>query len=164
MSLSEKEKNHKILVVDDEADVLEFLRMFLDSLGWEVTTASSVAEARAELDRGRFFLVLTDIAMPDMDGYEFMCYMQEKRVDAQVVLMTGFGYNPHHTLVKINKALRYPCLFKPFDRTKVAESILLAWTEYHKGTTVPALDGATVPQEETPTPAEPPAQRIPYAK
>jgi DNA-binding NtrC family response regulator len=131
MNLSEKEKNHNILVVDDEADVLEFLRMFLDSLGWEVTTAPSVAEAREKLDRGRYFLVLTDIAMPDMDGYEFMCYLQEKRVDSQVILMTGFGYNPHHTLVKINKSLHYPCLFKPFDRSKVAESILLAWNEYH---------------------------------
>jgi DNA-binding NtrC family response regulator len=154
MNLSEKEKNHKILVVDDEADVLDFLRIYLNSLGWEVTTVSSVAEAREELDRDRYFLVLTDIAMPDMDGYEFMCYLQEKQVASQVVLMTGFGYNPRHTLVKINKALRYPCLFKPFDRIKVAESILVAWNEYHKTPAEGGLTDVPVPQAEpTPPPA-----------
>jgi DNA-binding NtrC family response regulator len=157
MRLSEKENNHKILVVDDESDVREFLRMLLDSLGWEVTTASSAAEARDELDRGEFFLVLIDIAMPDMDGYEFMCYLQGKRVASQVVLMTGFGYNPDHTLVKINKSLRYPCLFKPFDRAKVAESILLAWNEYHKNSRGPGLDGEKITRAEPGAPASPQA-------
>jgi DNA-binding NtrC family response regulator len=155
MSLSGGKNNHKILVVDDESDVLEFLRMFLDSLGWEVTTASSAAEARDELDHGGFFLVLIDIAMPDMDGYEFIGYLRKKRVDSQVILMTGFGYNPDHTLVKINKSLRYPCLFKPFDRAKIAESILLAWTEYHKNSAGPGLEGETLPRAKPDTPAPP---------
>ena len=126
-------------MVDDEVDVLEFLRMYLESLGWEVTAVSTVAEAREELDRHWFFLVLTDIAMPDMDGYEFMCYITAHRIVSQVVLMTGFGYNPHHTLIKIHKALRYPCLFKPFDRVKVAETILHAWHEYHGNALRPGL-------------------------
>jgi DNA-binding NtrC family response regulator len=131
MSLSEKENNRRILVVDDEADVLEFLRMYLESLGWEVTTAPSAAEAVRELERQPYFCVLTDIAMPDMDGYEFMCLIIEKHIASQVVLMTGFGYNPDHTLVKINKTLRYPCLFKPFDRAKVAETVLQAWHAFN---------------------------------
>jgi two-component system, sensor histidine kinase SagS len=131
MSLSERERNRRILVVDDEADVLEFLRMYLESLGWEVVTAHSVGDAQRELSSRAFFLVLTDIAMPDMDGYEFMCYITEQRILSQVVLMTGFGYNPKHTLIKINKALRCPCLFKPFDRVKVAETILQSWHAYH---------------------------------
>lgn len=132
MNLLENGKNHRILVVDDELDVLEFLRMYLESLGWEITIAQSVAAACEELDRKTFFLVLSDIAMPDMDGYEFMCYLQERRIRSQVVLMTGFGYNPNHTLVKINRALRNTCLFKPFDRAKVADVILRAWREYNK--------------------------------
>jgi hypothetical protein len=45
--------------------------------------------------------------------------------------MTGFGYNPDHTLVKVNKQLRYPCLFKPFDRAKVAATVLQAWQAYN---------------------------------
>jgi DNA-binding NtrC family response regulator len=132
MSLSEKEKNHRILVVDDEADVLDFLSMYLSSLGWEITTASSAALALDEMDKRPFFLVLTDIAMPDMDGYEFVSCIRRKRIDSQLVLMTGFGYNPDHTLIKINKSIRYPCLFKPFDRAKVADTVLNSWKEFNK--------------------------------
>jgi DNA-binding NtrC family response regulator len=132
MSLSERKDNHRILVVDDEADVLDFLKMYLESLGWEVATARSVADAKLELTRGSYFLVVTDIAMPDMDGYEFMNYINERHISSEVALMTGFGYNPNHTLVKINKSLRYPCLFKPFDRDKVAATVLQAWQEYNK--------------------------------
>jgi DNA-binding NtrC family response regulator len=132
MSLSEKEKNHRILVVDDEADVLDFLTMYLSSLGWEVTTAPSAARALDELDKIPYFLVLTDIAMPDMDGYEFISCIKRKMIESQLVLMTGFGYNPDHTLIKINKSIRYPCLFKPFDQAKVAATVLNAWQTYNK--------------------------------
>ena len=132
MSLSEKEKNYRILVVDDEADVLDFLSMFLSSLGWEITTVSSAARALDEMDNHPYFLVLTDIAMPDMDGYEFVSCIKRKQIASQLVLMTGFGYNPNHTLIKINKSIRYPCLFKPFDRAKVAETVQKAWNEFNK--------------------------------
>ena len=131
MSLSERENNRRILVVDDESDVLEFLRMYLESLGWEVIVALSVADAVGELEKRPYFWVLTDIAMPDMDGYEFLNLINEKHITSEVVLMTGFGYNPDHTLVKVNKTLRYPCLFKPFDRAKVAATVQQAWDDYN---------------------------------
>ena len=131
MSSSEKERNRRILVVDDEADVLEFLRMFLESLGWEAATAPSAGDAVRELERHQYFCVLSDIAMPDMDGYEFMNIISERHIPSEVVLMTGFGYNPNHTLVKVNKNLRYPCLFKPFDRARVAATVEQAWQAYH---------------------------------
>jgi DNA-binding NtrC family response regulator len=133
MSSSEKESNRRILVVDDEADVLEFLKMDLESAGWEVSTAVSAAEGVRELERRPYFCVLSDIAMPDMDGYEFMNLLSERRIASEIVLMTGFGYNPDHTLVKVSKQLRYPCLFKPFDRARVAATLQQAWLAYHSG-------------------------------
>lgn len=132
MSSAIKEKNRRILAVDDEVDVLEFLKIYLESLGWEVTTVSSTTEAFKKLDEETYFLVLTDIAMPDMDGYEFMSKIKEKSIPSQMALMTGFGYNPKHTLVKIYKTIRYPCLFKPFNRAKVAETVQAAWNLYHQ--------------------------------
>jgi DNA-binding NtrC family response regulator len=139
MSLSEKEKNHRILVVDDEDDVLDFLKIFLGSLGWEVTAASSAAGALSILEERSFFLVLTDIAMPDMDGYEFISAIKGKKIASQVILMTGFGYNPNHTLIKLNKAMKYPCIFKPFDRTKLADAVLKALQEYNNGSLQPPV-------------------------
>ena len=131
MDCLQKEINRRILAVDDEVDVLEFLKMLLESHGWEVTTVSSTAEAFTILEQKVFFLVLTDIAMPDMDGYEFISRIREKGIPSQLALMTGFGYNPKHTLVKIYKTNRYPCLFKPFNRAKVSEAVEQAWNTYH---------------------------------
>ena len=132
MSSSANEKNHRVLVVDDEIDVLDFLKMYLESLGWEVAIAASVADAFRELEQGRFFIIFSDIAMPDMDGYEFVSSIKQKGIASKIALMTGFGYNPNHTLVKINKDVRYPGLIKPFDRAKVADTVLKAWQEYHQ--------------------------------
>jgi DNA-binding NtrC family response regulator len=131
MNYSQKEANKRILVVDDEVDVLDFLKIFLETLGWEIVTVSSTAEAFSILDENKFFLVLTDIAMPEMDGYEFISKIREKGIPSQLALMTGFGYNPKHTLVKIYKTNRYPCLFKPFNRVKVTEAVQQAWDNYH---------------------------------
>jgi len=131
MSYAIKEKNRRILVVDDEVDVLDFLKIYLESQGWEVTIISSTTDAFRELENKSYFLVITDIAMPDMDGYEFISKIKEKQIDSQMALMTGFGYNPKHTLVKIYKTIRYPCLFKPFNRVKVTEAVQNAWNLYH---------------------------------
>jgi DNA-binding NtrC family response regulator len=143
MSSSIKEKNNRILVVDDEVDVLEFLKIYLESLGWDVTTVNSTSEAFKELDVRPYFLVLTDIAMPEMDGYEFISKIKDKQIPSQMALMTGFGYNPKHTLVKIYKTIRYPCLFKPFNRVKVSEAVQSAWNTYHED-----LTPSTLPENE----------------
>jgi CheY-like chemotaxis protein len=132
MSSLPKAPNRRILIVDDEADVLDFLKIYLESLGWQVTLAASSAEAFSQLETTAFFLVLTDIAMPEMDGYEFISRLKESNVESQVVLMTGFGYNPKHTLVKIYKSIKCPCLFKPFNRVKLAETIQQMYDEYHR--------------------------------
>lgn len=128
---SSKVRNKHILVVDDEVDVLDFLKIYLETMGWEVTTASTVAQAFEELDKRPCFLVITDIAMPEMDGYEFINNIKENGHECRFALMTGFGYNPKHTLVKIYKTVKYPCLFKPFNRDKVTEAVKEAYELYH---------------------------------
>jgi len=131
MDLSQKEPNKRVLILDDEEDVLDFLKIYLGSLGWETTLASSTNEAFAHLETTKFFLVITDIAMPEMDGYEFIGKLKDKTIPSQVLLMTGFGYNPKHTLVKIYKTSRYTCLFKPFNRVKLTEAVQDAYNAYH---------------------------------
>ncbi|MDR2578736.1 MAG: response regulator [Chitinispirillales bacterium] len=128
---SSKEKNKRILVVDDETDVLEFLRIYLETMGWEVTAAPTVDQAFEELAARAYFLVITDIAMPEMDGYEFINEVRARGDLCQIAVMTGFGYNPKHTLVKINKTMKFPCLFKPFDTGKVMDAVNGAHESYH---------------------------------
>jgi DNA-binding NtrC family response regulator len=131
MNYSQKKANKHILVVDDEVDVLEFLKIYLESLEWEVTVVDSTDKAFVEVEQRPYFLILSDIAMPEMDGYEFIRALQDKDVPSQLAIMTGFGYNPNHTLVKINKDSKYPCLFKPFNREKLSKTIRKAWETYH---------------------------------
>jgi DNA-binding NtrC family response regulator len=131
MNSLQKEQNNRILIVDDEVDVLDFLKIYLGSLGWEITLASTTAAAFEILNASSFFLVITDIAMPEMDGYEFTSAIKEKGIPSQLILMTGFGYNPNHTLIKIYKTVRYPCLFKPFNRAKLAEAVREAHALYN---------------------------------
>jgi CheY-like chemotaxis protein len=124
--------NKNILIIDDEIDVLNFLKIYVESLGWKATIASSTKEAFEYLKTEEFFLILTDIAMPEMDGYEFISKIKDIGINSQIVLMTGFGYNPKHTLIKIFRSTKVPCLFKPFNRVKLSEAIKQAYLEFNK--------------------------------
>ena len=60
----------RILVVDDDADSLEIVRTYLESRGYRVTTAADGKEALAMLEDARPDLVLLDVMMPGIDGWE----------------------------------------------------------------------------------------------
>jgi CheY-like chemotaxis protein len=62
----------RVLVVDDELDPQALARMVLEQHGATVTTASSAAEARTVLDRGRFDVLVSDIGMPGEDGLSLL--------------------------------------------------------------------------------------------
>jgi len=62
----------KIIVVDDELDILEFVQVSLEADGFEVIIASSGKEALAKIKRELPDLILLDLMMPQMDGYEVM--------------------------------------------------------------------------------------------
>ncbi len=134
MNSSKKTKNRTILIIDDEPDVCDLLRIYLESQNWLVTTVDSPSGAFKLLEKQPFFLIFTDIAMPEMDGYEFISKIREKRVPSQIALMTGFGYNPKHTLIKINKKCKHPIFFKPFEfkKPRLKDTVQKAWETYHK--------------------------------
>ena len=62
----------KVLVVDDDLDTRELLDWVLRRVGAEVTTVASAAEAVEALDRDRFHILVSDIAMPGEDGYSLL--------------------------------------------------------------------------------------------
>ncbi|HET8645807.1 MAG TPA: response regulator [Vicinamibacteria bacterium] len=62
----------KVLVVDDDVDTRELIEWVLKRVGAEVTTAGSAAEAMQALDRGRYHVLVSDIMMPDEDGYSLL--------------------------------------------------------------------------------------------
>jgi two-component system CheB/CheR fusion protein len=83
----------KLLLLDDHVENLETLRDLLTSHGAIVTAKSSGADALEEVTRQRFDLVVSDIAMPKMDGYQFLNLFRQQPhgQSVPIVALTGFG-------------------------------------------------------------------------
>jgi len=81
----------KVLVIDDEPDLLELLELTLSRMGLDTTRAQSVAEAIKLLDSQSFDLCLTDMRLPDGQGLRVVEHITDKSLDVPVAVMTAFG-------------------------------------------------------------------------
>lgn len=114
-----------ILVVDDEVDITEFLSTELEEFdeNLKVISFQNGMLALQYLQQNKADLLITDIAMPDMDGYELYSRVSDLRPDLPIIMMTGFGYDPNHTVVNAKKAGLKDVVFKPFDINKLMNII-----------------------------------------
>jgi len=81
----------KVLIVDDEAPVLEVLSRYLRCDGHAVATAASGREALEKFRRNRFDLVVVDRAMPEMSGDQAAQCIKQVRPDIPIIMLTGFS-------------------------------------------------------------------------
>ena len=81
----------RILVVDDDEIILTSLSEFLRLEGYGVETASSFQEASAHLGAGAFRVVIADVSMPDVDGFELLKMIRNRYPDTAVIMITGYG-------------------------------------------------------------------------
>ena len=114
-----------VLVVDDEASVTEYLKLDLEEHNPDIKIIcqNSGYEALSEIMKGSVDLLLTDIAMPDMDGYELYSRTKDYDENLPIIMMTGFGYDPDHTVVKSRGDGLRDVVFKPFDIQKLSDLI-----------------------------------------
>jgi CheY-like chemotaxis protein len=82
-------KDPKILLVDDNAVVRDMLVDLVGSLGYVADAASGGAEALALFDRDRYDIVLTDLLMPGMSGWEVLAAIRQRDPRMPVVIITG---------------------------------------------------------------------------
>lgn len=104
----------RILVADDEEIIRETLSGVLTRLGCEVDTAADGAAAINLIDTRTYDIVLADIKMPHKNGYELFAAVKDKSPATPVLLMTGFGYDPNHSIVRARREGLAGVLFKPF--------------------------------------------------
>lgn len=88
----------KVLVVDDDAGICDSLRDLLTAERCCVEIAASGIFALEWLRRKEFDVVLTDVVMPDMDGYELYQAVKRQTANLPVVLMTAFNYDKDHII------------------------------------------------------------------
>ncbi len=111
----------RLLVVDDEESLAEFLRLLFEKEGYDVHTAISVEEARAQLIERTFDLVLCDILMPDGNGLDLLKEIKEQNPHIAVIMMTAYASNK--SAIEAMKLGAYNYISKPFN---VEELIVVA--------------------------------------
>jgi two-component system, NarL family, capsular synthesis sensor histidine kinase RcsC len=102
----------RILVAEDNKAIKDMVSRFLESIGCEVALAGNGLEALSLFLNASFDLVLTDLDMPDMDGWGLTSCIKERSPDTPVVLMTG---EDRETVLR--NVERWPVdsvIFKPF--------------------------------------------------
>jgi len=67
--------------------------------------------------------IISDIRLPDMSGYELLVKLQDVIGSVPLILMTGFGYDPGHSIVKARQAGVELVLFKPFRLDQLLETV-----------------------------------------
>jgi len=107
-------RGRRILVVDDEDVIRETVSDVLRGCGCEIESAADGDEGIARIREQEFDLVLSDIKMPTHNGYEVFAAVKERNKDCPVILMTGFGYDPNHSIVRARREGLAAVLFKPF--------------------------------------------------
>lgn len=105
----------KILVVDDEPAVLFALSEALvdKRRGLQVVTASDGREAMRVLQEEKIHLVVSDLRMPDVDGFELLAHLRRSHPSLPVILMTALG--TEETSARLGTEGALECLSKPFD-------------------------------------------------
>jgi len=118
--------NRRVLVVDADESIRNDAHEHLDRYGCEVETAHEGREALLMVRyRIPYDVIIADIRLPDMTGYELLLKLGEHMDRVPLILMSGFGWDPGHSIVKARRAGLHPkaILYKPFRLDQLLETV-----------------------------------------
>ncbi len=120
-------RGRQVLVADADDAVRSAAHQLLERYGCVVETARGGQEALRMVrnlsgSRG-YDCIIADIRLPDMNGYELMLALREIIDPVPLVLMTGFGYDPSHSIVRARQAGLKAVLYKPFRVQQLLETV-----------------------------------------
>lgn len=111
----------KILIVDDEDNITWSMEKYLSKDGYFIATADSAKKGAELLNASPFELVITDMKMPDVDGFQFLNWIKKNHPKSKVVIMTAFGSPSIRDEAKKIGAYRY--FEKPVDLNQLRKFI-----------------------------------------
>ncbi len=118
-----KIKNTRVLVVDADERVRRSAHDLLRKWGCTVETARNGKEALTMAKMCAYDSMLADIRLPDLSGFDVYRALRLAQPKARVILMTGFGYDPSHSLIKARQdGLRF-VLYKPFRVEQMLDAL-----------------------------------------
>jgi DNA-binding NtrC family response regulator len=109
----------KILIVDDEVPFLNLLKRYLELWGHECASAVSGQTAMEALRDGTYDLVLLDIFLPDVKGYDLIPIIRRHLPNIDVITMTGYNTRELESIVRQQDILFY--MIKPFEASQLKE-------------------------------------------
>ncbi|MGA2091509.1 MAG: response regulator [Endomicrobiales bacterium] len=119
-------KKSKILIVDDEPDIVLVVGEFLAGEGFTVLTANNGVQAIEKVKDHCIDLAILDVAMPTMNGIETLKRLKLIKPSLPVIMITA--YRDAEKVVEAFRLGAYDCIFKPFDfgylRTSITGSLL----------------------------------------
>ncbi len=113
--------NIKILVVDDELSMREFLSILLEREGYDVAVAASANDALLMMESAPFDMVLSDVSMPGLSGIDLLARIKAKTPETAVLILTAFSTTEQ--AVEAMKLGAYDYICKPFKNEEVKQLV-----------------------------------------
>jgi len=110
-----------ILIVDDQVELRELAEEILVEYGYQVISAESATHALELVENHSVDLLLSDVIMPDMDGYQLATKMREKRPEVKIQLVSG--YNDEHFVKNVDPVLKQNQINKPYSLATLVERV-----------------------------------------
>ncbi len=123
--MSDKKKQIKLLMVDDEEKFLSTAAKRLGRRDFDVTTATEGNQAIRAAKKGKFDLAILDLRMPGMDGMELLQILKKKHKFLEVIILTG--YASIDSAVEATKLGAFSYLEKPYNFEKLLEVLKEAY-------------------------------------
>lgn len=114
-------RSETILVVDDEPSLVSLASNILTSNGYHVLTANNADEALVILKNESVDLLLSDVIMPNMDGYQLASQVQQNYPQVNIILCSGFDDGRHVEMV--DDTLQTQMIHKPYSSKLLLKQI-----------------------------------------
>ena len=115
-------KTYKLLIIDDNKEILDALCEFLSKKKYDITSASNGLEGLKYLEKEeqRFDVVITDLIMPDISGVALISIIKKRFPDILVIAITGWGEHPE---ALATEAEADHVMEKPFELSELEKSL-----------------------------------------
>lgn len=120
----------KILVVDDEPDILQLLEISLTRMGFKVYKAENIGSAKYQLSKTSFHLCLSDFKLPDGTGSELVEHVNQKYPNTPIAVITAFGTINH--AVETLKKGAYDFITKPISLDTLRQLVITGLQKHEK--------------------------------
>ncbi len=125
-------KQFDILVIDDEQVIIDALNKICSTEGFRVDSSIEAKEALEKLSRNSYKIIVCDIMMPDVDGFEFLDETIKRKISSPVIMTTGYSTVENSVRSLYNGAIDF--IPKPFTADEILNSIIrgLRFSEIQK--------------------------------